>query len=236
MCDKNPCGNCNNGTASCAYGYDWSGGRAPCGPCRPGDEHCASCTSTAPCAKCAGYRGNYGGLNQQQAGCCGGKHPCSGCNVHLSHHQCQWCANSRGSQQAWSFYNDQRTAAFKSGDPVIPPSGNPNFDPKGAWNPYGRSCYLNQPANNIVPPGLHLCKVAEPNTWTALPNWIPCSAAINWYHERSYINDLYDTTRSKPFCGPGCNPADPGYVQNAYQWPPPVPMNDVPPQPNQQQQ
>ena len=220
MCDCNRTSNCAvncNDTTACLYGYDWSGGRAPCGPCPRGSEKlgATACTSGGPRVGCG-------------VGCGGGQGPCSGCDVHLSHHQCQWCANSRAAQQAYSQANSVRNAALKKGEIIIPTSGSFQFSDMGAWQPYGIPCQLNNPvAGSIAPPGMHACKVAEPNVWSIMPNWIPCSVAINSYYDRAYVNDIYDTTNSKPFCGPGCNGADPAYVSNPYQWPPPVPMSSA---------
>lgn len=79
------------------------------------------------------------------------------------------------------------------------------FDRRGGWNSFNRMCYVHQGGegmfkhrSSICPPGMHACKVDDPNTWTCLPNWVPCSVAINAYNHRRYINDVYQTTKN-PF-------------------------------------
>lgn len=180
------------------------------------------CTGNLPqvnaplCARCP----------KQGSGCGNGQ--CSGCGVHLDFWQCSWCANDRTSQKAWALGMEQRDAALRSGEPVIPPSGNFNFSTMGAWQPYGRPCTLNNnPSDFLCPPGMHSCQVA-PQVWSCVPNNVPCGAVLNAYNEGAYVNAVYDVGRTMPFARPrgGMSGAYP--VLNPYRWPPPFnPISDL---------
>ena len=173
--------------------------------------------------------GSNCGCGVAKCGTSCGNGPCSGCNVALDQWNCGYCANDRTSQRAWALGNEARDTALKSGEAIIPPSGNFNFSPMGAWQPFGRRCTLNDNAGDpLAPPGMHSCSVA-PGIWTVVPNWVPCGAMINFYNDGAYINSIYDVSRTMPYArgrGGGLRNAPP--VLNPYTWPPPFnPISDL---------
>lgn len=188
--------------------------------CDQGATASASCGGCGACG-CGSTQFNAPICPQRakQGGC--GNGPCSGCNVYLDHWNCGYCSNDRTTQKAWALGNVEREAALRSGDPVIPASGNFNFGRMGAWQPFGRPCTLNNgDGSPLDVPGLHLCQVA-PGVWQYLPNWVPCGAAINFYNDGAYIESIYSVSRTLPFSRSGgrrFENAPP--VLNPYVWPP----------------
>jgi len=129
-----------------------------------------------------------------------------------------------GTAEAWRM-DPARAARYRNAGavPMIPRSGSFAYDARGAFIPYGRPCRLG-PLDRLCPPGMHSCKVGEPNMWTCVPNSIPCSVAINAHYHGYYVQDVYDTTRPNMWHKPRCRrntrtafppPPPPCSVQNA---------------------
>jgi len=73
--------------------------------------------------------------------------------------------------------------------------------------PHTPACQIG-PRDWLAPAGARSVKIAEPNVWTVLPNQVPPSVAINWYHHGNYISDIYANRHGGAFRG--CNPGRAG--------------------------
>lgn len=166
---------------------------------------------------------------------------CSGCDVCMQQYACGTCANTRAAQQVQTALDGRQRAAIASGQLVVPPSGSFAFSALGAFQPYGRVCALQQPPPPVVladgrvtypiaPPGMKPVKVADPNVWSIVPNWVPPAMVINAYYHGAYIRDLYDQRPSKyGACAEAtCGGGDPSHVLSPYTWPLPVPVDQTP--------
>jgi len=73
----------------------------------------------------------------------------------------------------------------------------------GKCSPHAPACQVG-PRDWLAPAGARSVKIADPNVWSVLPNNVPPSVAINWYHHGNYISDIY-ANRHGPFrgCDPG---------------------------------